>query len=1039
MKLSGLAVKRPVTTFMFMMIAVILGLVSTTLLPVDLYPEIDVPVSVVTVSYSGAAPEEVENLITIPLEQTLSTVSNLSSVESYSNEGASTVVVLFEYGTDMDIAALEMREKVDLIRGVLPEDASAPMVLKIDPNAFPIMQIGISGGMEFTQLQRIAEEEMLSRLERIDGVASANVFGGVEQEVRVRLDQSKMMGYGLDLSRIQQQLSAENVNLPGGRVLKGDQEMTVRTMGEFTSLADVGNMPIILQTGDIIQLQDIANVSIEYKERTSISRLNGQPNITLSITKQSVANTVRVAERVHQELDNLRRDYPELELTVAFDTSEFINASIRNVVLNAVMGGLLAIIILFLFLRNLRSTIIVGIAIPVSIISTFALMYFGNLTINLISLGGLALGIGMLVDNSIVVLENIYRYRELGENRRESAVKGASEVAMAITASTLTTVAVFMPIVFVQGFTAIIFRQLSFAVAFSLLASLLVALTVVPMMSSKILKVGEVKRRKRRVLTLGWLLDLFEVLIGLFSRFYQKTLRMALNHRIVTVILAFAIFASSLFMVGIVGGEFFPSLDEGTIRVSIETPHGTRLEDTDRQVMRVENILVELPESERILAQIGSGGMMFGMGNPNVSTLSVTLVDQNQRERSTGDVAEEIRQMTQGIAGVKITADEVSSMQMGGGGGSPVVIQIQGDDLKVLETIGRDVQRMVREVPGTTEVSLSVEEGEPEARVVVQRNMASRYGVTAAQINRSLRAALDGVRASSLLVAGDNIDITLSMDQQVSESIENMQQILIPTSFGTSVPLGQMATIEYGASPAQINRINQVRTVVISSQLSGRDLQSVTNEIQRQMSGYPLPPGYSYRLTGQQEEMVEAFGNLGLALLLSVILVYMIMASQFESLLYPFIIMFSIPFAFTGAFIGLFITGRPLSVPALIGMIMLAGIVVNNAIVLVDYINQLRDRGTERNEAVKEAVAVRFRPILMTALTTILALIPLAIGVGEGAETQAPLATVVVGGLIMSTLLTMVFIPVLYTIMDDLKQKVRKWFKREPVQQRADN
>jgi hydrophobic/amphiphilic exporter-1 (mainly G- bacteria), HAE1 family len=368
-----------------------------------------------------------------------------------------------------------------------------------------------------------------------------------------------------------------------------------------------------------------------------------------------------------------------------------------------------------------------------------------------------------------------------------------------------------------------------------------------------------------------------------------------------------------------------------------------------------------LPESERILAQIGSGGMMFGMGNTNVSTLSVTLVDQNQRERSTGDVAEEIRQVTQGIAGVKITVDEVSSMQMGGGGGSPVVIQIQGDDLKVLETIGRDVQRIVREVPGTTEVSLSVEDGEPEVRVVVQRNMASRYGVTAAQINRSLRAALDGVRASSLLVAGDNIDITLSMDQQVRESIENMQQILIPTSFGTSVPLGQMATIEYGASPAQINRINQVRTVVISSQLSGRDLQSVTNEIQQQMSGYPLPPGYNYRLTGQQEEMVEAFGNLGLALVLSVILVYMIMASQFESLLYPFIIMFSIPFAFTGAFIGLFITGRPLSVPALIGMIMLAGIVVNNAIVLVDYINQLRDRGTERNEAVKEAVAVRFQ------------------------------------------------------------------------------
>ncbi|MEN1760007.1 efflux RND transporter permease subunit [Anoxynatronum sibiricum] len=1031
MKLSALAVKRPVTTFMLMLVAVILGIVSTSLLPVDLYPEIDVPVSVVTVSYSGAAPEEIENLITIPLEQTLATVSGLSSIESYTSDGSSTVVVLFEYGTNMDIAALEMREKVDLIRGFLPEDASDPMVLKIDPNAFPIMQVGVSGNMEFTQLQRIAEDEMLSRLERIDGVASANVFGGVEQEVRVRLDQSKLTGYSLDISRIQQQIMAENLNLPGGQVFKGDQEMTVRTLGEFTSVDDVKNMPIILQSGEIIRLHEVADISVDYKERTSIARLNGEPNITLSITKQSVANTVRVAERVHRELDNLRRDYPDLQLTVAFDTSEFINDSISNVFRNAVMGSLLAVLILFLFLRNLRSTIIVGVAIPVSVISTFALMYFGGLTINLISLGGLALGIGMLVDNSIVVLENIYRYRELGENRRDSAVNGASEVAMAITASTLTTVAVFLPIVFVQGFTAIIFRQLSFAVAFSLTASLLIALTVVPMLSSKILKVGEVKIRKRRLLSIGWFLDLFDRMIRKFSGFYQVSLRFGLRHRIISVVIALVIFASSIVMLGVVGGEFFPSMDEGTIQVSIDTPHGTRLADIDRQVQQVENLILEIPESERVLVTIG-GGAMMGMGGGSGSSIDITLVDQSERQRSTGEIADLIREMVQGIAGVDISVQETSSMGMGGTGGSPIAIQIQGDDLRILETMGRDIQRMVRSVPGTREVSLSVEEGEPEARVVIQRNMASRYGVTAAQINNALRASLDGVRASSINLGGEDIDITLSLDERAKESIENMQQILIPTNYGTAVPLGQVATIEYGASPAQINRINQVRTVVISSQLSGRDLQSVTREVQTELENYPMPPGYNYRMTGEQEDMAEAFGNLGLALMLSIVLVYMIMASQFESLLYPFIIMFSIPFAFTGAFIGLFLTGTSLSVPALIGMIMLAGIVVNNAIVLVDYINQLRQQGMDRNEAVKEAVAIRFRPILMTALTTILALVPLAMGIGEGAETMAPMAIVVVGGLIMSTLLTMVFIPVLYTIMDDFKRKLRKWFKREP-------
>jgi len=1032
-KLSALAVKRPVTTFMLMMVAVILGVVSTTLLPVDLFPEIEVPVSAVTVSYSGAAPEEVENLITIPLEQTLSTVSGLSSLQTYSSEGASTIIVLFDYGIDMDVAALEMREKVDLVRGALPDEASDPMVLKIDPNAMPIMQIGVSGQMGFTQLQRIAEDEMLSRLERLEGVASANVAGGVEQEVKVKLDQSKMTGYGLDLSRIQQQLMAENLNLPGGQVLRGDQELTVRTMGEFSSLDDIKQMPMVLASGDIIQLQEIADVSVDYKDRTSISRLNGQPTITLSITKQSVTNTVLVANRVHQELEKLRADYPELQIVTAYDSSEFITASINNVARSAILGGLLAMLILFLFLRNLRSTIIVGTAIPVSIIATFALMYFGNLTINMISLGGLALGVGMLVDNSIVVLENIYRYRELGFERKESAVSGSNEVSMAITASTLTTIAVFLPIVFVEGFTAIIFKQLSFTVTFSLLASLLVALTVVPMMSSKILKTGELKERKRRTLSIGWFLGLFDRFIAALRRFFQRGLHIGLRHRVLSVVLAFAIFGVSLVLIGVVGGEFFPTMDEGMIQVSIEMPPGTSLNTFDHQVVEVENLLMDIPEAELILSQVGGGNMMGGGmgGGGNTSSITLTLVDQDSRNRSTSQVSEEIRQWMQPIASAEITVEEFSMMGGGFGGGTPINVQLQGDDLGVLEEMGYELQRIIRQIPGTNNVSTSVEQGEPEVRVIVQRNQASRYGVTASQINRSLRSALEGVRASSFNLEDDNIDITLSMDQQVRESIEQMQQILIPTSMGAMVPLGQLATVEYGSSPAQIERINQVRTVSVTSQISGRDLQSVTNDIQQELDQFPMPPGYSYNLTGEQEDMAEAFSSLGLALLLSVVLVYMIMASQFESLLYPFIIMFSIPFAFTGGFIALFITGQALSVPALIGMIMLAGIVVNNAIVLVDYINQLREQQMERSEALQEAVSVRIRPILMTALTTILALVPLAIGLGEGAETMMPMAVVVIGGLSMSTLLTLVFIPVLYSIMDDFRNKLRKWFKRD--------
>lgn len=1030
MNLSSLAVKRPVTTFMLMMVAVILGVVSTTLLPVDLFPEIEVPVSAVTVSYSGAAPEEVESLITIPLEQALSTVSGLSSLQTYSSEGVSTIIVLFDYGVNMDIAALEMREKVDLVRGALPDGASDPMVLKIDPNAMPIMQIGVSGQMAFTQLQRIAEDEMLSRLERLDGVAAANVSGGVEREVKVRLDQSKMAGYGLDMGRIQQQIMAENMNLPGGQVFRGEQELTVRTMGEFNTLGDIKQMPLVLPTGDVIQLQDVSHISIDYKDRTSISRLNGQPTITLSITRQSGSNTVLVANRVHQELERLRVDYPQLSIVTAFDSSEFITASINNVTRSALLGGLLAMLILFLFLRNIRSTIIVGTAIPVSIIATFALMYFGNLTINMISLGGLALGVGMLVDNSIVVLENIYRYRELGHDRKSAAVSGASEVFTAITASTLTTIAVFLPIVFVEGFTAIIFRQLSFTVTFSLLASLLVALTVVPMMSSKLLKTGEVKVRKRRVLSLGWILGLFDKLINSLSRFFRGGLRVGLRHRLLSVVVAFAIFAVSLVLLGVVGGEFFPAMDEGMIQVNIQMPPGTSLNTLDRQMAEVEALLMDIPEAELILSQVGGGSVMGMGGAANQSSITLTLVGQNQRERSTSEIAEEIRQWTQPIASAQITVEESSMMGGGFGGGTPINIQLQGDNIRILEEMANDLQRIIRQVPGTTSVSTSVERGEPEVRVVVQRNQASRHGVTASQINRSLRSALEGVRASSFDLEGDRIDITLLMDQRVRRSVEQMQQILIPTSMGGVVPLGQLASVEFGTSPAQIQRINQVRTVSVTSQILGRDLQSVTNDIQLELDAFPMPPGYSYRITGEQEDMAEAFSSLGLALLLSVVLVYMIMASQFESLLYPFIIMFSIPFAFTGGFIGLFLTGQALSVPALIGMIMLAGIVVNNAIVLVDYINQLRQQQMERTEALHEAVSVRIRPILMTALTTILALIPLAIGLGEGAETMIPMAVVVIGGLLMSTVLTLVFIPVLYSIMDDLRLTLRKrWLK----------
>lgn len=1029
MFVSKVSVKRPVTTLMFMLIAVLLGLVSLGLLPVDLYPQIEVPVAVVSVDYKGVAPEEMETLVTKPLEQSLSTLSNLKEISSYSREGNSVVVVQFEYGIDMDFAALEMREKVDLVKNALPDDSENPLVLKIDPNAQPIVQLGVSANMPVDKLQQIVEDEIQSKFERIEGVAAVNTFGGNEKEVKVVVDPDKLSGYGLSLAQIQGLLRSENLNLPGGRVKKGDLEYLLRTTGEFKTVEEISEMPIPLQTGEVIRLYDIANVTMKPKEENSISRLNGKTSIGVSITKQSVANTVKVAEKVNAEVKALQKEYPNLEIVVGSDTSEFINKSISNVTSSAISGGLLAIVILFLFLRNVRSTFIVGIAIPVSIISTFALMYFGNLSINLISLGGLALGVGMLVDNSIVVLENIYRLREEGMPIKEAAMEGAKEVGMAVTASTMTTVAVFLPIVFVKGFTSIVFKQFSFAVTCSLLASLAISLTVVPMMASIFLEVGEQKVRSHKGFHFGHLMDIFGKAIDGLGKTYSNFLKRVLRHKKLTVIVAFGIFVGSIFLVGAVGSEFFPKEDEGTFTVTINTPFGTDLEEVDRLVKRAEDIVEVIPEKEKIFTRVGGEGS-FSLTANKTSEITVMLKDIKDRKRSTEEIVEEVRAKVKEIAGADIEVTEASSMGGGGPESAPISIELKGDDLEVLKKIAGDFEAEVKSVPGTSQVGLDVEEGDPEIRIAVNRKVASAYGITASDIANSLRSAVEGSRATTFKTEGDEIDVTVSMDESVKSSVENMKQIKISAPTGDKVPLGDLAEIGYGNSPTQIKRINQVRTININSAMTGRDLGSVIKDIESKISDYPLPSGYSYRFTGQQKEMQESFSGLILAFGLSIIIVYMILASQFESLIHPFTVMLTVPFALSGAFMGLFISQRALSVPAFIGIIMLAGIVVNNAIVLVDFINQRLESGMKIEEAIINAGETRLRPILMTTLTTVLGLIPLALGIGEGAQTQAPLATVVIGGLSLSTVLTLVFIPVVYMIFYNMSNFIRKKRKK---------
>ena len=1034
MSLSSLSVKRPITVVMVTLIVIILGFVSLSKLPIDLLPEIKVPVAIVSTTYSGVGPQEIEELITRPLENAVATVSGIESISSTSSEGSSLIIVQFAFGTDMDNVALEMREKVDMVKGMLPNDASTPMVMKIDPNAQPIIQLALTDGDDLAKLQGIGEDGIKPKLERLAGVASVSVSGGYTNQIEIAINQEKLKGYGLTIDQLAQILRADNYSAPGGEVKKGAQKLTVRTTGEFKSVEDIKKLPISIPGGGNISLSDIATVAMKPKEENAISRTNGKRSINISIQKQSGTNTVAVAETVHQELEKLKKEFPNIEMAIVMDQSTYIKDSINNVTKSALLGACLAVLILYLFLRNIRTTFIIGTAIPVSVIATFTLMYFNKVTLNLMTLGGLALGVGMLVDNAIVVLENIYRFRQEGYSRTDAAVKGAQEVGMAVVASTLTTVAVFLPIVFVEGITSTIFKELALTVSMSLGASLVVSLTLVPMLSSKFLKVDEMqgKAHRGRFRFFDFLYDAFDKALSSIERAYKKLLTGALNHRKSTVLLALIIFAGSMGSIAAVGAEFFPASDEGQFSISISLPYGYGLDHTKEMVTEIEGMLENIEEIETVFSNMGASGNRFGNRGANRATVNVVLKALGARNRETVEIADQVRNMVKDIPGAKINV-EVSSSSMSFSGGTPVDITIKGDDLETLKKIGDDLKGIVMSVEGTREVKNSIAEGIPEIEIQVNRDNAVRYGLTAAQIASAVKGTIAGQVATRYKFSGEEIDVVIKGDSIFQESISNLSQISIPSTSGVGVPLDQIAKISVVQGPVAINREDQVRVIHVTSQILGRDLGSITKDIDKELVKYQMPEGYNYTFGGENKQMTDAFRDLAMALLLAVVLVYMILASQFESLLHPFTIMLAVPLAFAGGALGLFVTGRTLSVPAFIGLIMLAGIVVNNAIVLVDYINTRRAKGEERKEAIINAGPIRLRPILMTTLTTVLGLLPLALGIGEGAEAQAPMATVVIGGLLLSTLLTLVFIPVMYTLFDDLASFIKGKIKGKKI------
>lgn len=1011
---------------MIVLMVIILGVVSLAGLPIDLFPEIEIPVAIVSTSYSGAGPQEIENLITKRIEGAVATVGNIDKVSSISSQGQSLVIAQFDFGTDMNFAALEMREKVDLVKGALPDDATQPIVIKMDPNAMPIIQISLSNNGDLAGLQALAEDEIQQRFERLEGVASVSIDGGLVDEIRITVDPWKLSDYGLSINQLSQVLVSNNMNLPGGTVKNGVQELTIRVKGEFNSIDEIKNLPISLNSGTIISLGDVANVELTTNDISAISRTNGRDSINISIQKQSGENTVQVAERINKEVEKLKKEYSDIDIEVVLDSSTFIKDSINNVVSNVVVGSAFAIIVLYVFLKNIRTTLIIGISIPISLIASFILLYMNGITLNMMTLGGLALAVGMLVDSAIVVLENIYRFRTQGHSREEAAIQGASEVGMSITASTLTTIAVFLPIVFVKGMVGILFKDFALTVTLSLVASLLVALTFIPMLSSEILKVDLDDKASGKKKRLDFLYRRFDNIYERLESGYKKILEFSLSHRKTTIL-----FSIVLFFVGIgsligVGMEFFPSTDEGSISISIDLPLGSDIYEVDEVAQIVEQKLEEIPEVDVVFTNLGSGGIMsMGGSSSSSGTISVNLVDLKERKRSTHEVSEEIRGYLKDIPGAEMTVSETS--QMGSMGSSdPVNLIIKGSELDILEEISNDIKEVIQSVEGTRDIKTSLSDSVPELEVVVNRENAAIYGLSTSQIASAVRTGAAGTTATKYKDQGDEIDVVIRGVEDISDSISNIGQLNITTPMGLNVPLNHVADISVVKGPISINRENQERTVTVTSQISERDLRSITRDIESKLKDYEFPDGYYYEIGGENEQMMEAFGQLLLALVLATVLIYMVMAAQFESLVHPFIIMFTIPLAFAGGSLALFVTNTPFGVTAFIGVIMLAGIVVNNGIVLIDYINILRSEGKDKFEAIKIAGPIRLRPILMTTLTTVLGLVPLALKIGAGAETQAPMAIVVIGGLTFSTILTLVFVPILYTVFDDIAEKFKR-------------
>jgi HAE1 family hydrophobic/amphiphilic exporter-1 len=1021
MKITTISVHRPIATLMLFLIVIVIGITGFRYLPVDLLPSIDYPRLTVRTNYPNVGPEEIEKIITDRVENAIASVPNIEQVRSNSQEGRSSVTLEFTQGTNIDEAANDVRAAIDRIRDDFPPEVEAPRLWKFDPDNFPVVIVGAQSTRPMDELTRILEREISQRFEQVPGVGSVDVWGGVYREIKIQLKRDRLAASLLTASDVQAAIQRENVTLPAGDMREGFADMYIRTKGEFQSVDDIKRTIIKVIDGQPIRVQDVAEVIDGYSDINRIVQIDGKPMLRLGIRKQSGANTVSVAANVRDVMAQIDAERDDITMMVVIDQSEFIQDSIDNVQTSAIWGGVLAIFVLYVFLRNGSSTFIIALSIPISLIATFGLLFFNDLTLNQMSFGGLALGIGLIVDNAIVVLENIVRLREQKESKEVSALTGTKQVAGAIVASTATTMVIFLPVIFMQTISGMLFKELALVVVFSLLCSLMIALTLVPMLGSRFLKMndGNLPDSSSR--------HRFQVWFENLETRYTNVLRRAIDHKKMVLSSTLILLIIALLIWPMIPVELAPQTDADEIDIDLEMAQGTNIAVVHEYLKELEQIILDeipLDEVKNVSVEM----------RPGDAEVELSLKSADERTINSFELADDIREKVAGIIpGSDIRVRAQSGLWMlrrlfGSDGDEAIQIELRGYNLEVADFIAQNIMQLTKTVPGIADVRVSRREGRPEQNLIIDREKIAQLGLSVNEIARVIQTNVGGRRAGVFREDGEEYPIMVRLQPDDRLSTLDLKNVTLKSANGQILPVSSVISTERRKSPTSIRRINGQRVTTISANLiSGEALGDVVTDLQEALKEIALPEGFTIVFSGEYKEQEKAQTDFMISILMALILIYMVMAAQFERFMDPLIVMTAVPVSVIGVIIALIITGTTLNMQSIMGVIMLIGIVVNNAIVLVDYINLMRrEKGLSVYDAVIQSGRMRLRPILMTTCTTILGMLPLSFGTGAGGEIQASLARAVIGGLTVSTVITLILIPVVYVSVHRLYEKYGK-------------